>query len=219
MIRRISILLIVVGFVLSAQAQETTSEAPKKNKHETRMINFGVKAGINVNRLDTRIPAYLNENYIGFSGGIFARFNFKRLYLQPEVLFSMVGGNGFFDKGGRYNIKIHTIEFPLALGYKILDFRIINFRLNGGPFAAVSVYKDIEVTDPFHPSNSFSSDSLSNWNAGLFVGLGADVWRFNLNARYKFGFVNLLGDNVMIQDPGAAFRNGHFEISLGFKIF
>ncbi len=64
-----------------------------------RFINFGVKAGINVNRLETRIQRYINENYIGFNGGVFARFNLtqrKRLHIQPELNFSMIGGEGFF---------------------------------------------------------------------------------------------------------------------------
>ncbi|MCZ2442937.1 MAG: PorT family protein [Flavobacteriales bacterium] len=217
----ISFLGIILVLTLSvlAQEQNQSTDKPQKNKFNARLINFGIKVGFNINRLDTRIPNYLNETYVGFNGGLFARFNFQRIYLQPEVLFSMIGGNGFFENGGSYDLHIHEIEFPVAIGYKVLDFKIINFRLNFGPFAAVSVYRDIKVTDPFHPENYFMSDKLSKWNAGIFVGIGADIWRFNVNARYKFGFVNLLGDNVMVQDPGAAFKNGHFEISVGFKIF
>lgn len=209
------LILLLPTFYVHAQTE--------KKPFNQRFINFGVKAGINVNRLETRIQRYINENYIGFNGGVFARFNLtqrKRLHIQPELNFSMIGGEGFFEIGGRYNIKSNTFEVPVALGYKVLDFKLINVRINAGPFASISVSRDIYVVDPDYPANSnITVDKTPIWNGGVFFGLGGDIWRFTLDARYKFGFVNMLGSNVLVQDPGAGFKNGHFEFSLGFKIF
>ena len=204
--------LILPTFFIHAQTE--------KKPFGSRFINFGVKAGINVNRLETRIERFINENYIGFNGGVFARFNFKRFHIQPELNFSMIGGEGFFENGGRYEIKSNTFELPVAVGYKVLDFKLINIRINAGPFASVSVSRSVYVIDPDYPSNSsFTSDKTPLWNGGILLGLGSDIWRFTIDARYKFGFVEMLGSNVLVQDPGAGFKNGHFEFSLGFKIF
>lgn len=209
----------MLPFVLILQALCINAQTEKK-PFGTRFINFGIKAGINVNRLETRIDRFINENYIGFNGGVFARFNFKRLHIQPELNFSMIGGEGFFENGGRYEIKSNTFELPVAIGYKVLDFKLINIRINAGPFASVSVSRSVRAIDPDYPSNSsFTSDKTPLWNGGILLGLGVDIWRFTLDARYKFGFVEMLGTNVLVQDAGAGFKNGHFEFSLGFKIF
>lgn len=206
---------LIATFYVDAQTEKKPSNL--------KSVNFGIKAGINVNRLETRIERYINENYMGFNGGVFARFNLtkrKRLHIQPELNFSMIGGEGFFENGGRYNIKSNTLELPVALGYKVLDFKLINVRMHAGPFASVSLSRSIYVLDPDFPSNSnFTVEKTPIWNGGFFIGLGGDIWRFTMDARYKFGFVNMLGSNVLVQDPGAGFKNGHFEFSLGFKIF
>ncbi len=206
-------------FMLILSTLLTQAQTEKKS-FGTRFINLGVKAGINVNRLETRIDRFINENYIGFNGGIFARFNFKRFHIQPELNFSMIGGEGFFENGGRYEIKSNTFELPVAFGYKVLDFKLINIRINTSPFVSASVWRGVYVNDPDYPSNSsFTSDKMPLWNGGIFLGLGIDLWRFTVDARYKFGFVEMLGTNVLVQDPAAGFKNGHLEFSIGYKIF
>lgn len=193
----------------------------KKPYHE-RVFNIGLKAGINVNRLSTSVPDYFNNNYVGFKGGIFTRFNIKRFHFQPEVNFSMTGGTGRFQNNNSqfYNIKVNAIEVPLLLGFKIINFEIFNLRLNAGGFVNFNVQKSITVSDSNNPSNNdFTSAKMANFNGGVVVGLGMDIWRFTLDFRYQWGFVNVLGSNILVQDPAAKFRSGIFEFSVGFRLY
>ncbi len=202
-----SIVFIYMNLLLNSQ--NTMSVVPSKP------VNIGIKAGLNLNYMSTDIPDFTSQGYIAFNGGVFARFNIKRLYIQPEASFSMVGGEGFFNGGGSYSFKSNQIEFPLSVGYKIIDFKIINVRLGGGPFGAVVLTNDIVVIDPLN--QNMDAAEFTDWNLGLFGGLGIDIWKFTFDARYKYGFINMIGNNVMVQKQDGGFRNGHLELTVGFK--
>lgn len=213
----LAVLLLPAG--LLAQNQDQPKVKKPVNEHK---VNFGAKVGLNVSQLSTRISDFYNENYLGFKGGVFARFNIKKLHIQPELNFSMVGGEGTFGNGtgGSYSVKVNTLELPIMVGYKVLDFKIVNVRLAGGVFGAYNLSRSIVVNDPNYPANNnFSNDRAASWNAGFLVGGGVDIWRITVDLRYQWGLVNLMGENIFQQDYQAGFKHGTFEISAGFKIF
>lgn len=217
-----SVFILAFGLFLVGVDMHAQDEARVRKPINERIFNIGLKAGINVNRLSTSLPDYFNENYVGFKGGVFSRINIGRFHFQPEVNFSMTGGEGRFSNNDNryYAIKLHAIEVPILLGFKVINFDIFNLRLNAGGWMTFNVGKSIIVTDVNHPSNNtFESSKLSSYDGGLVVGLSANIWRFTVDFRYQWGFVNILGKNVFVQDPAAKFRNGIFEFSVGFKIY
>lgn len=216
--KKISVLLFIVYLTLGLNYAQNE---PKK-RFKDHKVTFGVKAGMNVSQLSTRIDDFFTDNYLGFKGGVFARFNFKKFHIQPELNFSMTGGEGVFGDGtgGSYGVKFNALEFPILAGYKVVDFLIFNLRIHGGAYGAYNLSSTIFVNDPNYPdNNNFSSDQTSKWNAGFVVGGGADIWRITLDLRYYWGLVNVMGDNTFQQDPRGGFKNGTFEITAGFKIF
>jgi len=222
--KKINLLLLCIFLTGAVSAQNSDTIAPKRTKKSFRdgWFNFGPKAGVNVNHLSTRMDGFDNDTYVGFKGGFFARFNIHKFHIQPEVNFSMVGGEGTFNggSGGRYEVKANTLEIPVLAGYKVLDFKVVNLRLQGGFFFSYNLTKSITVNDPNYPqNNTFRSDKMAGWNGGFIVGGGLDVWRITLDARYQWGLVNMAGDNIFQQDPRAGFKHGTFEITAGFKIF
>ncbi len=214
------VLLLSIGVLLLVNPNLHAQK--ERRPMNERIFNIGVKAGINVNRLSTSLPAYFNENYLGFKGGVFTRFNIGRFHIQPELNFSMTGGRGRFNNSNDqyYALKLNAIELPVLLGFKVINFDIFNLRLNAGGWVNFNVSKSLIVTDANNPgNNSFESSKMSDFDGGVVVGLGVDIWRFTLDFRYQWGFVNILGRNIMIQDPAAKFRSGIFEVSAGFKIY
>lgn len=188
-----------------------------------KLINLGIKAGVNVNTLSTSLPDYFSAANSGFRGGVFARINIKKFHIQPEANFSMVGSDGSFnDNPSRYySARLNCLEFPLLFGYKIIDFKLINIRLQAGGFFQWNIYKSLRVSDSAYPQNdsTITSQGGADYNGGIVVGAGADVWRFTLDFRYQWGFANVYGSNVIFQDPSANFKYGTFSVTFGYKFF
>ncbi len=188
-----------------------------------KLINLGVQAGVNVNTLSTSLPDYFNSGNAGFRGGVFARINIKRFHIQPELNFSMVGGEGNFSENPNryYSAKANTLEVPVLLGFKIIDFKLINVRLQAGGFWAWNLSKTIEVHDEAFPQNdtNITSKGGSDFNGGIIIGAGVDIWRFTADFRYQWGLANMYGNNVIFQDPRAGFKHSNFCITIGYKFF
>lgn len=184
-------------------------------------FNIGIHAGVNVNTLSTSLPDYFSAANAGFRGGVFTRFNIKRFHIQPEINFSMMGSEGTFneDPNRYYSSKSNTLEVPILFGFKIIDFKLINLRLQAGGFWAWNISNVIKVTDTAFPQNdtTITSNGGANFNGGIILGAGIDIWRFTADFRYQWGFANMYGSNVIFQDPRAGFKYGTFAITIGYK--
>jgi len=186
-------------------------------------FNFGVKTGINVNYLSTRIQDYQSDNYVGFNAGTFLRFNMKNWHIQPELSYMQRGGNiQFFGSdflgNPEYRVRNHHLFMPILVGYKLINFPMFNMRLQAGPYGSYLFSRDIRVT-PAQPGEQFTNKRMSQFSIGATAGLGIDVWRFTFDMRHHWGLVNMMGDNTFQSDPGAGIRNGTWELSIGFKLF
>ncbi len=193
------------------------------NLHAQKLFNLGVHLGVNVNNLSTSLPDYFNPANAGFRGGVFARINIKKFHIQPEFNFSMVGGDGTFSENPNryYSTKSNCLEVPLLFGYKVIDFKLINLRLQAGGFFQWNFDNKIEVHDAAFPQNdtTITSQKGSNFNGGIVLGAGVDIWRFCADFRYQWGFANMYGENIIFQNPSAGFKYGTFSITIGYKFF
>jgi hypothetical protein len=135
----------------------------------------------------------------------------------------MVGSNGnFSDASDRfYEAKNMTLEVPVVLGLRLVKGKLVKLHARFGGFFAYNFQKSIHAHDPIFPQN----DSLitqgrgANFNGGVVVGMGLDIWRFNLEMRYQWGLANLYGNNMIYQDPRAGFRYSGFTVTLGFSFY
>jgi|688.fasta_scaffold484614_2 hypothetical protein len=190
---------------------------------KAKIFTLGVHAGVNVNTLSTSLPDYFSNVNIGFRGGLFTRINIKRFHIQPELNFSMVGSDGTFSENPNryYSTKTNTLEVPLLFGFKIIDFKLINLRLQAGGFFAWNITNTIKVQDAAFPINdsTITSYNGAKFNGGIILGAGVDVWRFTADFRYQWGLANMYGDNFIFQDPRAGFKYGSFAITIGYKFF
>ena len=193
-------ILLGLSFGLSLQAQNT--------------FQLGAKLGANINQLSTSLPAYTNENYMGYNVGLFSRINFERFHIQPELYYSHNGGN-MVNGADLIKVRTHSANLPILLGYKILDFEQFNLRINAGPYASYAFYQDIESN--VGGQTPFTREKMNNLNLGVVGGIGVDIWRITIDARYNWGLMNVLGDNKFNSNPSAGFRNSWFEFAVGFR--
>lgn len=197
-------------------------------------FNLGIKAGYNsslsFSNLTSIGTTYNLDNvkaemWNNFQAGAFARIGLgKVIYIQPELLYSIekknyqvtiqdaVAGAVTLDKFA----STSTVDVPILLGAKLLDFKIINLRAFAGPklrFDAGSSLDFKQLTGGSFDTSKLLSD-VKKAQLGLEIGAGLDVLMLTLDVRY-----NLIGN---MYDPKLTDFNlpsNTFVISLGWKLF
>ena len=164
----------------------------------------------------------------GFQAGVFARIGFNKMYFQPEFLYNMgkkdytmtlqdaQNHNLQFDK----RVNVSTLEVPLLLGYKLLDFKLVNLRAFAGPKLRFNAGSSLDYNN-LTSGGSVTQDQLIKdikaAQLGLEAGVGIDVFMFTLDARY-----NLIKDMYQTKISNLNIDNiqgNTFVISLGWKLF
>jgi len=137
------------------------------------------------------------------------------MYVQPELIFVTKGG--IIKEPGlnlETKVDLKTVQIPLIVGFKLLNLKVVNLRVHGGP--AVSFVTNKEVTI----NTETTSEALDGahikdaiWNFQL--GLGVDVLMFTLDVRYEWGLNNIWEP---LDGDSHDMRNNLWNISLGWMI-
>jgi hypothetical protein len=193
--KKLSILLILVGFALSAKAQGA--------------FDFGLKAGMNTSKISTNMADYTPKTISSYQFGAFARINLGRFYIQPEAYSNSKKGevvrvdNVGLSTINSFNLK--TIDVPALLGFKILDQKAFNLRVLAGPVFSFLTDKSAK--------GQLTEDNLKNSFFGWQYGVGLDFLILSLDIRKEQFSSNLYDTPNFDFDT----KNGTFVISLGVK--
>lgn len=202
-------------------------------------LNFGLKAGYNSSLSLSNIEDVTTGNYTlksvkdelgnGFHAGAFARIGIEKLYIQPELLYAMskndytitlqdaMNKDVTFDKF----VTVSTVDIPILIGYKILDFKMVNLRAFAGPKIRLDAGSSIKYNFLDKNDEKITGkeliDDVKKSQIGLEAGIGIDVLMFTLDAR-----LNLINNmaQTKIQDVNIDGVSANtFVISLGWKLF
>jgi hypothetical protein len=180
-------------------------------------FDFGAKVGINVNTLSTSLPDYTGEYYTGFGIGVFGRINVEKFYVQPELMYSAVGGDFTFD-GVAYQARHQGLMMPVLFGYKFVDFKLMNIRAYAGPYFFYQFGNRVDAVG--QGLTAIDMDGKFNeMGAGIQAGAGLDIWKLTFDLRYHWGLSNNLGSRQFNGEPNAGLKNANWEVSVGFKLF
>jgi len=199
-------------------------------------FHFGGKIGMNASSLKVIESASKMDSikkvdfrqFYGFHGGIWARLDIKKFYVQPELLFSMKGVQYDITKVDPNNVEgtaikgvkitLNNIDVPILLGYYLVDLPLFKLRVNAGPIASFIIggnqSKLDEVTQAVKDKDVNSLYKTANW--GYQAGVGADIANLTLDLRYEgslsryqldMGNFAQLKQNLQL-----------FQISIGYKI-
>lgn len=186
-------------------------------------FTFGPTVGFNQTSLSTNVADYQQSAKAGLQGGVFARLTLKKLVIQPEAFIGLKTGEFDFTYSptgatNKFNasqeVRLTTLDVPLMFGYQLLDVPLIKIRALAGPVASVLLNKKVNVSretsiNPAVPTSEIvqlKDDAAYSIQAGL----GVDVWKLTLDARYNFGISYIDNANTL--------RNNLFTINVGFKI-
>ena len=201
-------------------------------------VNFGIKAGFNSSlNLDNvasvksgeydliNVKSELNN---GFHLGAFGRLFFDKVYIQPELLYSMQKKDYEFtiqdassqDIDVEKYVTFSTVDIPLLIGYKLLDLKAANLRVFAGPKFRLNAGSQVSFKN-LAGGGSLDEDDFKTLEGefkksqvGLELGAGLDVLMFTLDARMNI--INSLHTASWETKPNL---NSNFVISLGWKIF
>jgi hypothetical protein len=177
-------------------------------------FTFGPKIGYNASKLSTDFDTIKESAKSNFQIGVFARFG-KKLYLQPEIFYCTSGGT-FKIEGTtlKQDIKMKNISVPVLVGFKLINAKVINLRVMGGPVANFIIDKSLEASDLVQ--YPLQDSDLKNTAWGFDLGAGVDVFFLSLDVRYEFGL-----NNIYIIPENASdskIKSNQFIVSLGFKL-
>jgi hypothetical protein len=189
-------------------------------------LTFGIKAGMNISKLPATYSAdtvknLISKNIYGAQAGIFLRIAIKKLYIQPEMYFSMKGGELSYDLSkknsdsimGTVNKKftLYNVDIPIMIGYSLIDKDMFKFRAMAGPVASFNLTKNIDVSKTSGIKSDIAKDDLNSAIWSLQAGLGVDIWKLTFDARYEFGL------NEVSNVTAESMKSRAILLSLGLK--
>ena len=178
-------------------------------------FTVGPKIGLTLSKLNNNFEEATEEMKTGYQFGAFVRFG-KKIYVQPEIMFVTKGGIIKKDDGFNTKTKVNlsTVQIPLIVGYRILNFKVVNLRLHGGPAISFVTNKEVTISTD-SGEEAFDGAHIKDAIWSFQLGLGVDILMFTLDVRYEWGLNN-------IWDPldGDTYdmKNNLWNISLGWKI-
>lgn len=206
------LLLITAGNQTKAQEQQTSTEIGLVGK-------FGLKGGLNFTNM------YIDKvgddkMKVGWHAGVFAKVPLaKGVSLQPELLYSNKGSKlNYTDQligVGEYRFNLNYWELPVLLSFNIAE----NFHINAGPYIAYlskADITDINENGTVDQLVKLNEDSFKRWDAGAAAGIGFDVEKFTLGARYTLGLTKINNSSLLSQlAPNS--KNSALNIFIGFS--
>lgn len=202
--KKIFLTLLSVSLLLGASAQVP--------------FTFGPRVGLNISRIPAQLDSVTNldaSNVVGITAGLFFRGNMGKLYIQPEVYFSMKGGKLSYDStggNGLKEIRLKSVDVPVLIGLKAFETGKFNLRVMGGPVLSIPVNKTIKETFSGQSSETISQDDFKKILWGVQAGIGIDIYMFTFDFRYEWGLGKVYESNNI------SFRNNMYSLSLSWKI-
>jgi hypothetical protein len=190
-------------------------------------ISFGPKIGWNTNRLTTDYKEYIKDCKSGFQGGLFFSIYLNKFYIQPEAYFSLKRGALEASLGNPYDpnstldikqsVKLQSIDIPVLVGFKVLDLKLVRFRVWGGPVASYLLNKEYDFSiNGNHQPDRITRDDFRNATWSAQVGAGVDVLMLTFDVGYQFGLDSFLTIHSL---DNFNFQNNVFYCSLGWRLF
>lgn len=193
--------------------------------HAQETVSLGVSVGMNMSSLpsvrknDTVVIDISNQAVKGYQAGLVLRIPVKRFVIQPELFFAMKGGDITYnfskpDSATLVNsftkkVRIYNIDIPIMVGFKLVDKESFKMRLMAGPVASLIIDKTVDFNATGVHADLAKTDLNSViWN--VQTGIGLDIWKFTIDARYEFGLSEL--SKVSVEST----KNRAYMLVLGF---
>ncbi|MDO1451083.1 porin family protein [Rhodocytophaga aerolata] len=200
--------------------------APLQAQEDNPGPKFGIKGGANLSQLYINQPNVEDENMkIGYHFGLFGKIPVTDfLAIQPELLYTNTGakvtygGSDLADllgiEEGEVRFNLNYIQVPIALVANLGPV-----QLHGGPYIsylAGANVKDLKSADlNSNEITDLNADNFNRMDYGLVGGIGVDINKFMIGARYNYG-LRKVGDSGIAGTLTNDSRNSVAQLYIGF---
>lgn len=213
----LSTLLIALNFGVSAQS---FSWGAKVNVGSP---NLKIK-DIQNNQNSENIAKLLDDTdaVLTYQLGLFTRFMFAGIYVQPEAMFSSskteMTFENIIDGNGNINnvvgeMKLNKLDVPVMIGKRFMKI----LRINAGPVFSYILSQNIGQSGTKEAWNEINAE-YKNATVGLQYGIGVDIAMINIDLRVEKGF-QAISENLTIGETSfsADQRLEQIMLSVGMK--
>lgn len=187
-------------------------------------FTFGPKVGYNSAKLSLDRSDINSELKNNFQFGLFLRIG-RTIYVQPEVNWVSQGSifktseEAGFTNEFEQEVKLNTIQVPFMIGAKVINLKMFNLRVFGGPTASfiTKVKIDNKLATGIEPISEADLEDII-WS--FQVGAGFDIVKLTFDIRYNFGMNNVM-KTVQIEGDPVEFssKTNGFNVTVGLKLF
>lgn len=167
---------LLLGSISVSAQKKKTHKKPVKPK-----VEFGIRAGANISKINGEDDYYIFSSKIGYFGGFVAKYPLSRDFaLQGEVYYNMIGSkskNHPEAEPFRDNNNIDYISVPILAQYKISP----EFYVETGPEVSINVSSKNKNLDTGQVFNMKEVTKTTTF----FWGIGTGYY-FNENIAVNF---------------------------------
>ena len=216
----LSTLLLALSFGVSAQS---FSWGAKVNVGSPNLKIKDIQ-NIQNNQNGENIAKLLDDTdaVLTYQLGLFSRFMFAGIYVQPEAMFSSskteMKFENIFDENNTSNnvvgeMKLNKLDVPVMIGKRFMKI----LRINAGPVFSYIISQNIGQSGTKEAWNEINAE-YKNATVGLQYGIGVDIAMINIDLRVEKGF-QAISENLTIGETSFAAdqRLEQIMLSVGMK--
>ena len=178
-------------------------------------VAFGLKGGVNMNKLNTTVSGVTSDPRLGPVAGIWLRAKVLGFFVQGEALYTMRGGKieipaTLITPSNSSKVTTSYVDVPILVGKSF--FGVV--RVNAGP------------NFQFLLSDVQKGSIEANYNSfvlGYQAGIGVDIKKIGIDLRYDSN-ISKINSAVNTLSPGAipfnsSQRSSVFQLTVAYKLF
>ncbi|MDR1715825.1 MAG: PorT family protein [Prevotella sp.] len=195
---------------------------------EDKKVTFGVKIGSNLSNLTTDMKDTDEKTKAGGHIGVTLDYNIKdNWYILAGLNFTMLGAKEKVISENELNeltTELNYLQLPVHAAYKLKISETAKLVFHGGPYIsyAVNGKHKSKATSGEESVNAFSDEAgilkLKKFDAGIGLGIGIDIKKFNIDLGSDLGIANIYAGRIENTDvKNVQINNTNAYISLGYK--
>lgn len=202
----------IILCVLLLGSISVNAQKKKTAKKNTSKIEFGIKAGANISKVNGHDYTYVFSNKIGYFGGVVVKYPLsKTLSLQGEAYYNMIGTKAKNQpeiNPFRVNTNIDYISVPILIQFKISP----EFYVETGPEIGINLSsknKDIDTGEVIIMKDTKTTTFF--WGIGTGYYLTESI---AANFRANIGLTSPFFKTVNVKGTSDHFRMNNFQLGL-----
>ena len=175
-------------------------------------LEWGAKAGMTHQNFGDAFGNWDNfssrfSSDFGGDIGVYGRAMFAGFYVQPEVMFHNTNKNIDIDDRN-YEISYSRLNVPILIGQRF--FKTVRYSI--GPVGTLNLGGSSDASD-------IEDISYSSFNIGMQAGLGLDIWKLRIDAKYQIAFSEVTDEVSVGNDSFTPSSYGNFFLlEVGYKL-